>query len=118
MSRLTKEKPPIIYGDGAQTRDFIHVKDVVEANMRCLESTNLSGGVFNVGTGIPTTINHLAEVLSKLMHHSELKPTYSKPRKGDIQRSYADTSLAHKVLGFGAKITLDEGLGSLVAEAS
>ncbi|MFQ5710348.1 MAG: SDR family NAD(P)-dependent oxidoreductase [Candidatus Geothermarchaeales archaeon] len=108
--KIIKGEPPVIFGDGEQTRDFIHVEDVVEANMRALESEKAVGEVFNVATGKPTTINKLADTLLKLCGRRNLEPIYVEPRPGDIRRSYADTSKSEDVLAFKAKIGLREGL--------
>lgn len=110
IDRLKQRKPPIIYGDGQQTRDFVHVRDVVEANMLALNCQHGFGEVINVGTGKQTTINQLAEVLLELSGRSYLKPKYVAPRKGDIRNSCADISKAKRALGYEPKVTLKEGL--------
>ena len=110
IDRLKQGKPPIIYGDGQQTRDFVHVRDVVDANMLALSSQRSVGEVVNVGTGKQTMINQLAEVLLELSGRSYLKPKYEAPRKGDIRNSCADISKAKRALGYEPKVTLKEGL--------
>lgn len=114
IDRLKKIKPPIIYGDGQQTRDFVHVEDIVEANMLALNCQHEFGEVINVGTGKPTTINRLAEVLLELSGRSDLKPKYAAPRKGDIRNSCADISKAKRALGYEPKVTLKKGLRTLL----
>jgi UDP-glucose 4-epimerase len=74
INRLLKNEPPIIYGDGEQTRDFVHVQDVVEANMLSLVKKTAVGEVLNIATGTPTTINQLAAMLQKVMK-TNLKPS-------------------------------------------
>jgi UDP-glucose 4-epimerase len=115
IARLKKRKPPIIYGDGQQTRDFVHVKDIIEANMLALNCQHEFGEVINVGTGKPTTINQLAEVLLELSGRSDLKPKYAPPRKGDIRDSCADIGKAKRVLGYEPKVTLKKGLRTLLS---
>lgn len=110
IARLKKRKPPIIYGDGQQTRDFVHVKDVIEANMLALNCQHEFSEVINVGTGKPTTINQLAEVLLELSGRSDLKPEYAASRKGDIRNSCADISKAKRVLGYEPKVILKKDL--------
>jgi len=115
IGRLKKRKPPIIYGDGQQTRDFVHVKDVTDANQLALNSQYEFAETINVGTGKPTTINQLAKVLLELTGRSELKPKYAAPRKGDIKNSCADISKAKRVLGYEPKVALKKGLKTLLS---
>jgi len=114
INRLLSNQPPIIYGDGEQTRDFTEVRDIVDANMLALEKHNAVGQVFNIATGVPTTINSLAELLQKIMGKTELKAIYKNQRPGDIRHSYADISKVRKMLGYEPKIGLREGLTKLV----
>jgi UDP-glucose 4-epimerase len=114
IDRLRQRKPPIIYGDGGQTRDFVHVKDVVEANMLVLGCQHCAGEVINVGTGKPTTINQLAKVLMEMFGETSAKPEYAPPRVGDIRNSYADISKAERILGYKPKVTLEKGLRLLI----
>jgi UDP-glucose 4-epimerase len=113
INRLLKGKPPIIYGDGEQTRDFTHIEDVVEANMLALTRKAASGEIFNIATGKPTTINQLAAVLQKIMK-TNLKPMYTQPRLGDIKHSYADITKARKLLRYIPRVSLKNGLTQLV----
>jgi len=107
LERALRGEPLIIYGDGSQTRDFIYVEDVVSAFISAL-NRNVSG-VFNIGTGVATSINMLADLVSKLFE-GELKIVYAPPRRGDISESYADTSSARRILGFQAETPLKRGL--------
>jgi UDP-glucose 4-epimerase len=111
---LEKGHPPIIYGDGEQTRDFIHIKDVISACLLAMEKPHEKCEAVNIGTGKPTSINELANILTKLSDKTDLKPIYRAPREGDIRNSYADISKAQKMLNFKPKIGLEEGLESLV----
>jgi len=114
INRIKQRKSPIVDGDGQQTRDFVHVKDVVEVNMLALECQHGFGEVINVGTGKQITINQLAEILLELSGRSDLKPKYVAPRKGDIRNSCADISKAIRALGYEPKVTLKEGLRMLL----
>lgn len=114
ICKLRRGEPPIIYGDGEQTRDFIYVKDAVEANMLALQSAESVGEVINIGTGKPTTINNLAGILIEMSGTAGMKPVYKARRKGDIQNSYADIGKAGKMLGYRPKIPLREGVGKLL----
>ena len=105
-------KDVTVHGDGSQTRDFVHVSDVVEANLRAA-TTDHVGEAFNVGTGRSVTIQELAElVIEATDSTSEIVNT--DPRPGDIHRSRADVSKAHDRLGFSATTRVEEGIRSLV----
>ncbi len=114
INRLLDDQPPIIYGDGEQTRDFINVQDVIEANILALERENAAGQTFNIATGVATTINQLAKLLQEVMGKTELKVVHADPRPGDIRHNYADISKAKKILGYEPKIGIKEGLTQLV----
>lgn len=107
ITRVMRKQPPIIYGDGNQTRDFTFVKDVVRANILAMERD--AKGIFNVAYGKRTSINELA---SKIMEtvSLEMEPVHDKPRPGDIRHSLADISLAKDKLGYKPKYSLEEGL--------
>jgi len=113
IRRVSRGEPPIIFSDGEQTRDFIHVGDVVEAIMLSLRNERVRG-VFNIGSGEGVTINHLARLILKLMGREDLKPIYAPPRPGDIRHSIADISRARKELGFKPKVGLEAGIKELI----
>lgn len=106
ISRALKGEPPIIYGDGEQTRDFTFVKDVVEANI--LMAVSEATGIFNFASGGSVSINRLAEAIIEFSGNA-LGPTHEAPRPGDIRHSLADISRA-KSFGYGLKWSLEEGL--------
>jgi len=114
INRLLENKPPIICGDGEQTRDFINVKDVVEANMLALSKRKAVGEVFNISTGEATTINKLTETIQKIMGKTSLKPVHAEPRPGDIKHSYGDITKARRNLEYEPKVQLEKGLSELV----
>jgi nucleoside-diphosphate-sugar epimerase len=105
---------PVIHGDGMQTRDFVNVEDVVEANMLAMQK-NGAGEVFNVASGSAVTINGLFEVLRDLVGKRDVQPEHSSPREKDIRESCGDISKIRKVLGFKPKVTLEEGLKRVIA---
>jgi UDP-glucose 4-epimerase len=113
-SLLSKGERPRIYGDGEQTRDFIHVWDVVKANLRALEAERASGEAFNIGTGERTSINRLFAILAELTDKSDIHPTYARERPGDIKHSYASITKAREILGFESKTQLRQGLQRLI----
>jgi UDP-glucose 4-epimerase len=114
ISRLAKGLPLVIFGDGEQTRDFVHVQDVVEANMLALKNGGVAGETFNIGTGVATTINQLANILLEVADKKHLKLNHSKPRRGDINHSVADISKAKAQLDYNPKVSLKEGLEELI----
>ena len=114
INRLLENKHPIICGDGEQTRDFINVKDVVEAYMLALSKRKAVGEVFNISTGEATTINKLTETIQKIMDKTSLKPVHAEPRPGDIKHSYGDISKARRNLEYKPKVQLEKGLSELV----
>jgi UDP-glucose 4-epimerase len=113
-NRLQKNMPPIIYGDGEQTRDFIYIQDVVEANILALNSKKAAGEAFNIGTGKNISVNQVAEILKEIMNRKDLKNVHANPRPTDIRHGYADVSKAKRMLGFHPKVPLKEGLIKLV----
>lgn len=113
MQRIGQGLPPLIFGDGQQTMDFVHVADIARANILAAES-DVSDETFNVASGVETSLNDLAQALLKVMN-SDLKPEYAAERKvNPVQRRLADTSRAKKQIGFEAEISLEDGLQSLV----
>ncbi|MEM2907602.1 MAG: SDR family oxidoreductase [Candidatus Hadarchaeales archaeon] len=118
FERLRHGRPPIIYGDGEQTRDFVHVRDVVDATLRALTSRRAPGEIFNVGTGRATSINELCKVFLREMDRPELKPIYRPAKIGDIRRSQADVSKAKKLLGYRPRVRLELGIKELIREWS
>lgn len=115
MERLSQGDPPIIFGDGEQTRDFIHVDDVVEAFIRSLDTPLNETAVLNVGSGRPFKIIELARMMIRL-YGLNVEPIHVPPRPGDVRGSYADISLAKRLLGWNPKISLEEGLRRLIVE--
>jgi UDP-glucose 4-epimerase len=111
MKNLRERKPPVIYGDGLQTRDFVNVQDVVGAIMLATNSESATG-VFNVATGVETTIEDLALKLISIANQDS-KPSHAPPREGDIRRSVGDISKAKDQLGYSPRTNLIENLRAL-----
>ncbi len=109
---VTSEKEIVIYGDGEQSRDFIHVEDVVEAVIKALTATEACV-TLNIGTGMRTTINELAKLVMSVAGR-EVPVRHAPPRKGDIRHSVASVERARKVLGWEPRIGLVEGLRTLL----
>lgn len=113
IERLRENQPPVIYGDGNQTRDFIYVTDVVAATLLALEKPGVEGQTINVGTMRRTSINELCELFLKLTR-SKLRPRYEAARPGDIRHSQADISRARELLGFRPKVSIESGVKMLL----
>jgi len=111
VSRVLRDEPPVIYGDGQQTRDFTFVKDVVTANIRAMKSD--ARGVFNIASGNRITIQELAELVMKLMD-KDLGVILEEPRKGDVLHSLADVSKAKVGFGYEPGYRLETGLEETV----
>jgi len=109
MTRAVENKPPVIHGDGRQFRDFVFVKDVVQANLLAAASDGANGEVFNVGTGHFVRIGQLWDTISD-MACTTLKPVFADQRPGDILESVADIQKAGALLNFSPKIVFEEGL--------
>jgi UDP-glucose 4-epimerase len=114
MERIDAGLPPLILGDGSTTMDFVYIDDVARANVLALAS-DVEDDVFNVASGVETSLNDLAAALLRVMD-SDLEPEYGPERKvNPVSRRLADTSKARRVLGFEARVGLEEGLERLVA---
>ena len=113
-SRLMNGHPPVIFEDGRQTRDFVHVSDIVQAVVKALDSENASYMALNVGTGIPTSILSLAEMLAAGLGVDVGMELVGKYREGDIRHCVADISMAAKHLGYEPAVELRDGLADLL----
>ncbi len=114
LNRLLNNTSPIIHGDGKQTRDFVYVQDIVEANMLALDNKNSAGELFNIGTGSRVSVNQMVKILKTLTNRKNLKNIYTNPRPGDIRHSCADICKAQKILGYNPKFSFEKGITELV----
>jgi len=113
MERIAAGEPPQIHGDGQQTMDFVYIEDVARSNVLALQS-EASDAVFNVASGVETSLNQLAAALLKVMG-SPVQTEHGPERKvNPVSRRLADIRAAERVLGFKSRIGLEEGLGRLV----
>lgn len=114
MERIAAGQPPLIFGDGLQTMDFVYIDDVARSNVLALQS-DVSDEVFNVASGIETSLRDLAEALLRVMGGTGLEPEYGPERSvNPVSRRLASTEKAERLLGFKAQVGLDEGLARLV----
>ncbi len=109
VSRMLKGQPPVVYGDGEQSRDFCFIENVVNANMLAAEAAELHGEVVNIACGERTTLNAIVKDVNTLLG-TNVQPKYEPPRAGDVRHSLADLSDAKRVLGYEPKVMFSEGL--------
>jgi UDP-glucose 4-epimerase len=114
MERLEAEQAPIIFGTGRQNMDFVHVRDVARANILGAKA-NIGDEVFNIASGIETSLLELARSLAKAMGRDEIDPEFAPERSvNPVPRRLASTAKAERLLGFRTAILLEEGLRELV----
>lgn len=114
-SRLLNRKPPIIFEDGRQTRDFVNVRDIVKANLCAMTTTRGIGRAFNIGTGKPTSILEVASTLSNQLDYPGSPEIMGQYRAGDIRHCFAEIKSATEDLGFRPSVELVDGLRELLA---
>ncbi len=107
IGKMLRGEVPTVFGDGEQLRDYVYVTDIVEANIAALERGD--GQVYNIGSGIGTSVNQIYEKLQRIIGCSA-PPSYSEARTGEIQRTYLESSKAQRELGWSARVGFDEGL--------
>ncbi|MFO7170760.1 MAG: NAD-dependent epimerase/dehydratase family protein, partial [Chloroflexota bacterium] len=114
VTRMLRGQPPIIYGDGLQSRDFTYVEDVVAANLLAAAAPAEVNGAFNVAAGGRYTLLDLVAALNRILG-TDLAPEHAPARAGEVRHSQADISRAGEVLGFEPATPFDEGLARTVA---
>lgn len=110
---MLKDRRPVIFGDGEQSRDFTYVQDNVNAVLLACSARSAAGKVFNIACGRRTTLNELVEKLNNILG-TGIEPVYTHPQPGDVKHSMADISLARKVLGFEPEFGFEDGLRKTV----
>jgi UDP-glucose 4-epimerase len=112
INKLLKGEPPVIFGDGKQTRDFIYVKDIVQANIKAMNS-DMHFGIFNVGTGVASSVNDIAALLCNIIN-PKIKPVYADPAAGELKYSVADLSHIKKHLGYQPEHRLEDSIHHVI----
>ncbi len=107
-NKLIKCENPVINGDGGQTRDYVFVEDVIDANIRAIESDFT--GCINIGTGIETTVNELFSILNGYSNCREIREKHGPAKEGEQYRSVLDNRLAKNVMGWSPKTSINKGL--------
>jgi nucleoside-diphosphate-sugar epimerase len=113
ITRMMAKTPPLIYGDGTQTRDFTYIENVVSANMLAAESDKCLGEVMNISTGQRLDLITLAEMIGSVLGVS-IAPIFEPPRGGDIKHSFGSIDKAKRLLGYSVRVGMDEGLSRTV----
>jgi len=109
VEEVDRGEPPVVFGDGEQSRDFIYVENVAAANVLAAGAGDIPGGILNIAGGRGTTVNELAARINTILK-ARLAPVYAPERTGDIKHSYADISAARARLGFEPVVFFEEGL--------
>jgi len=109
MLAILEGQPPVVFGDGQQSRDFTYIDNIVDLTLRACEASGASGKIFNGGTGARITLNEVLKRLEKVTGQ-KIAVRYDPPRTGDILDSQADISLARKILGYEPCVLFEEGL--------
>ena len=109
VAALLRKKPPVVFGDGWQTRDFAYIDDVVQANMLAADAKNAQGQVINVACQKQISVNSILDILHRLLD-TDTPTDYTEPRAGDIKHSFADITRAREILGFEPRIDFEQGL--------
>ncbi len=102
-------RPPLVFGDGSQTRDFTFIENVIEANLLAMAAEGVAGEAVNIACGGRVSLNDLLEQVASLVSGS-LRPTYTAPRPGDVHDSVADVSKAHQLLGYTPSVSFRDGV--------
>jgi dTDP-L-rhamnose 4-epimerase len=114
-ARFLNNKPPLVFEDGRQRRDFVHVKDVAAASRLALETEDAAGEVLNIGSGSAYTIREIAERMARVLGKQLPPEITGQYRVGDIRHCSADIGRARRVLGYRPTVELDAGLAELAS---
>jgi dTDP-L-rhamnose 4-epimerase len=114
-ARLLNGNRPLIFEDGEQTRDFVHVSDIVRANLLALETDAADYQAINVGTGRPTSVRTVSDLLAKGLELDLEPEIVAKYREGDIRHCVADISKAKSLLGYEPQVSLEQGIPELLS---
>ena len=109
LSHMLKGQPPIIFGDGEQSRDFCFIENVVRANVLAFEAEKIHGETVNIACGERITLNKIIQLINTHLG-TKIEPDYHEPRPGDVRHSLADINAAKQVIGYTPKVMFAEGL--------
>ncbi|MGH2819460.1 MAG: GDP-mannose 4,6-dehydratase, partial [Actinomycetota bacterium] len=114
-NKLAEGQRPTVFGDGKQTRDYVFVADVVDANLRASEAD--AGGAFNIGTETETSVLELVDFIGRHGGGASFEPLFEPPRPGEVDRSCLDTSRARAELGWQPQLGVEEGIAATLRDA-
>jgi len=109
ITAILNDRPPMIYGDGEQTRDFTYIDNVLGVNVLAAGAERVSGEVVNAACGLSISLNHIIEKINRILGKN-IAPHYADERPGDVRHSLADNSLAKELIGYEPLVDFDEGL--------
>jgi len=113
IDALLKGHPPLIFGDGEQSRDFTYIDNVVRANLLAMSAEHLHGEAINIACGKRVSLNQLLNILKEIVG-SKVSPVYEEPRKGDVKHSLADINKGKKILNYDPQVGIEMGLKKTV----
>jgi dTDP-L-rhamnose 4-epimerase len=113
-SRLLHRRPPLVFEDGLQLRDFVHVSDIARANVLALESADATGEVINIGSGRPVSVLEVARALARHLRLDLEPDIVERYRAGDIRHCWADVTRAKQLLGYEPTVAFEDGVGELI----
>ncbi len=113
IGALLEGKPPVIFGDGEQSRDFTYIDDVVQANLLAMSAVHLNGEAINIACGKSMSLNQLLNILKEIVR-SKVLPIYEEPRKGDVKHSLAEIHKGKQFLNYEPKVDIEVGLKKTV----
>jgi nucleoside-diphosphate-sugar epimerase len=113
IDALVQDHPPVIFGDGEQSRDFTYIENVVQANLLAMSAVRLHGEAINVACGKRTSLNQLCNVLKKILGSNQ-SPLYEEPRKGDVRHSLADIRRGKEIINYEPIVGIEKGLRKTV----
>ncbi len=113
VTAILKNKPPTVYGDGLQSRDFTYVDNIIEANLLAARAKHTTGQVVNIACSKAVTVNETIDIINELLGKNT-KPIYTDPRTGDVKHSLADISLARKTIGYEPIVPFKQGLENAI----
>ncbi len=114
VTAILKDKPPTIFGDGEQSRDFTYIDNVVGANLLAARAKQTKGEVINIACGQAVTVNEIVALINELLGKN-IKPIYTDPRPGDVRHSLADITAAKNLIGFKPTVPFKQGLELAIA---
>jgi len=114
IQRLFQNKPPVIYGDGEQTRDFTYIDDIIDGTLKSAETEGIEKEVFNLGSGSNVSVNTIVKQLLKLTDKTDIEPIYTEPKLGDVPHTHADISKARNRLGYNPRVTFESGIRQFI----